>query len=152
MLKAKDWKISRTDQTPIEEGKNPTDIKVGIKTFKTLRDGRIIIETGSEEEINSLSSAISTKCGEQLEIIKHQLRKARIIIFNSPEEITTENAIDTIKAQNPDITPNGEDMVAKFKYKTKKGNYNIVDPETNPPNQIEIWVGNMQCKRLFGSN
>jgi hypothetical protein len=41
------------------------DIKVGIKTFKTLRDGRILTETGSEEEINSLSSAISTKCGEQ---------------------------------------------------------------------------------------
>jgi hypothetical protein len=41
------------------------DIKVGIKTFKTLRDGRILTETGSKEEINSLSSAISTKCGEQ---------------------------------------------------------------------------------------
>jgi len=26
---------------------NPTDIKVGIKTLKTLRDGRILIETCS---------------------------------------------------------------------------------------------------------
>ena len=83
---------------------------------------------------------------------KTPTKKSKNNNFNAPEEITTENAIDTIKAQNPDITPNGEDMVAKFKYKTKKGNYNIVDPETNPPNQIEIWVGNMQCKRLFGSN
>jgi hypothetical protein len=38
---------------------NPTDIKVGIKAFKTLRDRGILIETGSEEEINLLSSAIS---------------------------------------------------------------------------------------------
>jgi len=30
---------------------NPTDIKVGIKTLKSLRDGRILIETGSEQEI-----------------------------------------------------------------------------------------------------
>ena len=59
---------------------NPMDIKVGIKALKTLRDGRILTETGSEEEINSLSSAISTKCGEQLEIRKHKLRKPRLII------------------------------------------------------------------------
>jgi hypothetical protein len=56
----------------MKENINPTDIKVGIQTFKTLHDGRIIIETGSEEEINSLSSAISTKCGKQLEIIIHK--------------------------------------------------------------------------------
>ena len=105
---------------------NPTNIKVGIKTFKTLRDGRIIIETGSEEEINSLSSAISAKCGEQLDIIKHKLRKPKIIIYNTPEEVTIENATTIIKTQNPDLKLNGEDMVAKFKYKTRKGNYNIV--------------------------
>jgi len=50
----------------LKEDINPMDIKVGIKTLKTLQGGRILIETGSEEEIKSLSSAISTKCGEQL--------------------------------------------------------------------------------------
>jgi len=34
---------------------NPTAIKVGIKTLKTMRNGIILIETGSEEETNSLS-------------------------------------------------------------------------------------------------
>jgi hypothetical protein len=53
---------------------NPTEIKVGIKTLKTLWDRRIIIETCSEEKIKFLSLAISTKCGEQLEIIKHKIR------------------------------------------------------------------------------
>ena len=80
---------------------NPTDIKVGIKTLKTLWDSRILMKTGSEEEINILSSAISTKCGEQLEIIKHKLRKPRLIIYNVSEEITIENAATIIKAQNP---------------------------------------------------
>jgi len=55
----------------------PTDIKVGIKTLKTFRDGRILIEAGSEEEINSLSSAISAKCGEQLEIIKKHIQETK---------------------------------------------------------------------------
>jgi hypothetical protein len=60
----------------LKKDTNPTDIKVSIKTFKTLRDGRVLIETGSEEEINSLSSAISTNCGEQLEIRK-QVKEAK---------------------------------------------------------------------------
>ena len=88
-LKAKDLcKSPEQIKLQLKKDINPTDIKVGIKTLKTLRDGRIIIETGSEEEINTLSSAISTKCGEQLEVIKHKLRKPRLIIFNVSGEIT----------------------------------------------------------------
>jgi hypothetical protein len=137
-LKAKDNEKSPEQiKNQLKRKINPTDIKVGIKTFKTLRDGRILIETGSEEEINTLSSAISTKCVEHLEIIKHQLRKPRIIIYNAPEEIATENVIDIIKAQNPDIMQNGEDMVAKFMYKTKKGNHNIVT-EVGPKTRKQI--------------
>jgi len=78
---------------------NPTDIKVGIKTPKTLRYGRILVETCSEEEINSLNRAINTKCGEQLEIMKHKLWKPRLIIYNVPEEITIGNVTTVIKAQ-----------------------------------------------------
>jgi len=81
------------------------------------------METGSEEEINSLSWAISTKHGEQLEIIK-QIEETKANIYVS-EEITIENVTTIIKAQNPEITLNGED-VAKFRYKNRKGTYNIV--------------------------
>ena len=82
-LKAKD-KSQTPEQIKLQLKKfiNPTDIKVGIKTLKTLREGRILIETGTEEEIDSLSSAISTKCSEQLEIGKRNLRKPRLIIYN----------------------------------------------------------------------
>jgi len=98
---------------------NPTDIK-------TLRDGRLVIETGNEKEINSLRSAISTKCGEELEIIKKKLRKPRLIICNFSDEITIEKVTIIIKAQNPEFTLNTEDFVAKFRYKNMKGKYNIV--------------------------
>ena len=40
---------------------NPTDIKVGISTLKTLRDGRVQIETGSKEEIDTLQKDINDK-------------------------------------------------------------------------------------------
>jgi len=80
------------------------------QTLKTMRDGRILTETCSEEEINSLSRAINTKCPEQLEIMKHELRKPRLIIYNAPEEITVGNVTNVIKGQNPEITLNGEDI------------------------------------------
>jgi hypothetical protein len=74
-LKAKDNSQSLEQiKLQLKKDINPTEVKVGIKTLKPLWDGIIIIETGSEEEINFLSSAISTKCGQQLEIIKHILR------------------------------------------------------------------------------
>jgi hypothetical protein len=53
-------------------------------------------------------------------------RKPRLIIYNVSEEITTENAAAIIKAQNPETTRNGEDIVAKFRYKNRKGSYNLV--------------------------
>jgi hypothetical protein len=54
------------------------------------------------------------------------LRKPRLIIHTAPKEITIGNVTSAFKAQNPEITPNGEDITAKFRYKTRKGNYDIV--------------------------
>ena len=114
-LKAKDnSRSSEQIKLQLKNEIDPTYIKVGIKTLETLRDGRLVIEAGSEEEMNSLSSAISTKCGEQLEIMKHKLRKPRLIIYNASEEITIGKVTTVIKDQNPEITLNGEDIVAKF--------------------------------------
>ena len=42
---------------------NPTVMKVGIRTLKSLKDGRILIEAGTTEEINKLSQTIKEKFG-----------------------------------------------------------------------------------------
>jgi hypothetical protein len=115
---------------------NRPEIKVGIKAVKTNRDRGILIETDSEEEMNTLSSEISSKLGERLEIIKHKLREPRKIIYNVPEEISTNiAAINT--TQNPDILTNGENIDAKFMYKTRKGRNNIV-MEVDPQARLQI--------------
>jgi hypothetical protein len=96
---------------------NSTVIKVRIKTFKTLRRGRILIETGSEREIRSLSYAISTKGIEPLEFIEHQLRKPKIIIYLS-RRITKENSTAINQSENPEIILNAEVIIASITYKT----------------------------------
>jgi len=86
----------------------------------------ILIETGSEEEMNKLITEIITRLGEGLENIKHRLRKPRLIIFNVPTEITIKNIAATIIAQNPEIQTNGENIEAKINFKDKKGRINLV--------------------------
>ena len=126
-LKAKD-ETTTPDQIKqqLKMNINPTDIKVGIKAVKTIRERGILIETGSEEERNTLSTEISNKLGEKLEVIKHKLRKPRLIIYNVSDEITTENVVSIIKAQNPEILTNGEDIEAKYRFKNRKGRHNII--------------------------
>ena len=56
----------------------------------------ILIEVGSIDDTNLLSTNIREKCGEELEVSK--LRKPRLIIRNIPQDITVEILEETILA------------------------------------------------------
>jgi len=98
---------------------------VGINTFKTLNSGRVLIETNSKEEIKALEEEIQAKCGGDLEINIHTLRKPRLILLNVPEDIPTTNIEDSILMQNPDLKLRNGEIVAKFSYVRKKMNCNL---------------------------
>jgi hypothetical protein len=80
---------------------NPTIIKVGIKSIKSLRNGRVQIETGSKEEVEKLTKDINEKCGQSLQAQVHRRRNPRLVIYNIPEDISTNNAEEIILGQNP---------------------------------------------------
>jgi hypothetical protein len=105
---------------------NPTDIKVGIDTLKSLADGRVLITTSKKEEAEILENTIKEKCSEELEPVLHRRRNPRLIIRNAPEDITTTNAEETIIKQNPDLNLQSGDIIPKFCYTTKKLNRNLV--------------------------
>ena len=69
---------------------NPKEIRIGIKSFKSMKDGGVLIEAGTQEEINLLSSTIIDKCGEDMEVTIPKLRKLRMIIRNVPQDISVE--------------------------------------------------------------
>ena len=105
---------------------NPTKIKVGINTFKSLKDGRVLIETNSREELEVLEKDINAKCEGKLEANSHKLRNPRLVVINIPEEITTENLEDTLIAQNTDVSLTQGDIVTKFCYETRQNTRNLV--------------------------
>jgi hypothetical protein len=106
---------------------DPMAMKVGIKTLKLLKGGRVLIEVGSIEETNLFRISINDKYGE-LEVTVPLLRKPMMIIRNIPKDITVDNLEETILAQNPELGLKwgGGGAAAKFKFSTKKGETNMV--------------------------
>lgn len=62
-----------------------------------------------------------------------------MIILNLPQDITVENLEDTLLAQNPELGMGKGEIATKFKYKTKRGQINMV-----------IEVGSETRKKLLG--
>ena len=137
-----------TNQLP-ETKINPTAMKVGIKTLKTLKDGRVLIEVGSIDETNLLSTNISDICGELLEVNVPKLHKPRLIIRTIPQDIQVENLEETILAQNPELSLKPGKVAARFKLRTKKGEINMVidiGPETRKKMlQTKLKIGWLIC-------
>jgi hypothetical protein len=105
---------------------NPTDIKVGIRSIKTLRDGKVQLETGSIQEAETLMNSIRDKIGDTMETNIQKPRKPRLKIHNIPEEINTDNIEATLIKQNPDIGLEKGEIAPKFTYETKRQTRNIV--------------------------
>jgi len=71
---------------------DPVEMKIGIRTLKSLKNGQVLIDSDSKEAIQILSSQVHVKCGIQLEINIHNRRNPREILYNIPDALTTENA------------------------------------------------------------
>jgi hypothetical protein len=84
------------------------------------------IETGSGEEIETLTKDINDKCGDKLEVSLHNLRNRRLVIYNILEDISIRNIENTLLAQNPDLNLKTGDIAAKFSYETKRRTRNPV--------------------------
>jgi hypothetical protein len=105
---------------------NPTEIKVGVNSLKSFKDGRLIITTNSKEEADTLTTNIRDKCGEKLEAKVQKPRAPRMKIHNIPEETLIENIEETLLAQNPELGLKTGDINPKFIYTTKNLSRNLV--------------------------
>lgn len=123
---------SKINQTPemiknqLKSKVNPTEIKVGITSLKMLRDGRLMIEASSKQEIEALGNKIEETCGAELEVSIQKRRNPRMVLLGIPEDITTENIETTLAKQNPELDIKEGDIRAKFSYTTKRETKNLV--------------------------
>jgi len=61
-VKSKENQSSKKSKGLLKSKINPTEIKLGIDTFKSLKNGKVLIERNSKEEIEALGNVINVKC------------------------------------------------------------------------------------------
>ena len=131
-------------------------MKIGIRKFKGLQNGKVPIEADTEEDIEVLQDQITRKCGDKLETHAQKRRKPRMIIFNVPDGITMDNAADIICEQNPELTLKNADMKTKFITKNKRNSRNLiieVDTKTYRVMKQKLKMAwNMSHRRLYSGD
>ena len=55
--------------------------RVGINTLRTQRNGQVLIETSSREELEAIEKDRKEKCGDKLEVSVHKWRSPRLVIL-----------------------------------------------------------------------
>jgi hypothetical protein len=85
-----------------------------------------LIEVGSKEELNRIRTSIIEMYGKVLEAKAQKLRNPRLVICNIPEDITIDNATQTLREQNLELQLEESDVIDKFIYRTKKNTRNLV--------------------------
>jgi hypothetical protein len=125
-VRAKENESTEAVKSIIKANIDPTHMKIGIRTFKGLQNGKVLIEADTEEEIAALQDQIRHKCRDKLETRVQKRRKPRMIIYNVPDEITMDNAADIICEQNPELPLKTGDITTKFITKNKRNARNLV--------------------------
>ncbi|PSN35470.1 hypothetical protein C0J52_20968 [Blattella germanica] len=101
-------------------------MKIGICSMKSLRDGRVMIEANSKQEIELLDAPIREKCCQQLDANIPKLWNPNLIVFNIPEDVTVENAEEIIINQNPELNLTAGDIKPKFIFNSKRNIRNLI--------------------------
>ena len=102
-----------------------SNVKIGIRTFKKLKDSKVLIEADTKNDIEILNSQIRDKCVDRLESNVQKRRNPRLITYDVPDEVTLENAEDIIRVQNSALALNKGDITknSSLKRRGKKGTW-----------------------------
>jgi len=102
------------------------DIKIGIRTLKSLKNVQVLIEAVRKESLEILNSQLHDKCGSQLEINLQRRRKHRLRVYNVPDALPIEKAEAIILAQNSELKLQEGDIQTRYTVKTRKKTTNLV--------------------------
>ena len=123
-VKSKNNQSVEYTRTLLKSKVDPTQLKVGISAFKTLKNGQILVEPDNKSE--EVNKRISEACGGELEGYIPTLKNPRLIVFNVPEDITPENMAQAIVLQNSDLCLNESDIKPKFVFEDRRKHKNLV--------------------------
>ena len=116
-VKTKDNQSTDTVKKILKSILDPIDMKIGIRAFKGLEDGKVLIEADTTDDTEIFNSQIREKYGDRLETNVQKRRNPRLIIYNIPGEFTLENAENKICEQCSELPLTKGDISTKFIFK-----------------------------------
>lgn len=126
VVKSKKNQTTEYMKTYIKTKISPAEIKVGVSSFKSLKNGNILIQTGNKSDMDSICKNINEKCGDEVEANGTKLWNPRLIIFNTPEDMNLDDLKDAILAQNSELNLQENDVTPRFIFKDRKGKTNLI--------------------------
>ena len=122
---------TETVKTLIKSNIDPTHMKIGIRKFKWLQNGKVrkVLIEADRGRYNSTTRSDNTQMWGQAGNTVQKTRKRRMIICNIPDYITMDNAAEIIHEQNPELTLKNAD-ITKFITKNKRNSRNIIEVDT----------------------
>ena len=92
---------------------NPAKDKVKIKGIRKIRDGGLVVETATEEDLCKIERHGQLKaCGYK--VTKAGASNPRIVVFDVPRNLSEKDVVETIYSQNEDLF----EVIAKEEFKT----------------------------------
>lgn len=133
IVKAKKNQTAEYIKTYIKSKVSPAEMKVGVSSLKSLKNGNILIQTGNKSDMDSICNNINEKCGDEVVANGTKLWNPRLIIYNIPKDMEMDVVKDAILEQNSELNLQESDITPKFIFKDRKENSNLiieVNPET----------------------
>lgn len=143
-VKSKNNQSPEYIKTLVKTKVNPVQMKVGVKTCKALKNGKILIEASNKNETEVICQKINETCGEELEAVMGKKLNPRIIIFDVGKDITKENAKEVLTSQNEEMQNHEEEVKPIFDFLDRNKNRNLV-VEINSAVRNQILNKKIKC-------
>lgn len=109
---------SNATKTDLEKYVDPQSFS--INAIKSTRNGGVVINCSSNEDVNKLKLAATNNLGDNYTVQVPQLRKPKIKIFDIPEEMTETQLVEIIKSQNEKLKSGEFKVIKIYENKNKK--------------------------------
>lgn len=144
MIKPKSIQDPKKTREEIERSIDPTQLKVGIRSVRTTKQGTMIVKCATKHEIDVLKEAAENSLKDIYEIETPRMRSPRIKIVGFTGEQTAEEIERCIRRQN-DWIADHDKLEVTFLKKIKKKNETVIFAECSPG----LFNKMMRAKRLF---
>lgn len=122
IIKPKNNQDVKQTREEIYRNVNPAELKVGIKSLRTTKQGGVVVKCATERELNIFKEAVGETLGHY-EVKVPELKPPKIKIVGYTGQKTAEEIEDSIRRQNDWV---GKDDKLKITYMKRRSEKNVM--------------------------